>query len=64
MVNILLSIHPYPFLDQGVVCVPFYGVKLNSLSPGGCNFDFKCVIFKCVVVITFIKKSSAIAFSE
>ena len=28
-------------------------IWFKSLSPGGCSFDNKCVIFKCVVLITF-----------
>ena len=31
-------------------------------SPGACGFDFKCVIFKCDVVITFMTISRAIMF--
>ena len=34
----------------------------NSLSPGDCDFDFKEVIFKCIVVITFISISIATDF--
>ena len=34
----------------------------NSLSPEECGFDLNCVILKCLVVITFISISSAIAF--
>ena len=35
---------------------------LNLLDPGGCGFNLKCVMFKCIVVISFISISSAIAF--
>ena len=31
---------------------------INSLSPGGCSFNFMCVMFKCVVVITFLSISN------
>ena len=33
--------------------------QINSMSPGVCGFDFKCVIFKYIVVITFKRISSA-----
>ena len=34
----------------------------NSLSPGWCSFNLVCVISKCVLVITFLNITSAIAF--
>ena len=34
----------------------------NSLSHGECGFDLYCVILKCIVVITFMRIPSAIAF--
>ena len=34
----------------------------NSLAPRDCDFDFKELIFKCIVVITFISISSATDF--
>ena len=35
---------------------------INSLFPERCGFHYQCVIFKCVVVITFMSISSAFAF--
>ena len=35
---------------------------INSLSPGGYDFDFKCVLIKCVVVITVMSNSTVNAF--
>ena len=32
--------------------------EINSMSPGGCSFNFMCVMFKCVVVITFLSISN------
>ena len=37
-------------------------VCVKSLAPGRCGIDFKCVIFKCFVRITFMAVCSAIAF--
>ena len=34
---------------------------INSLHPGGCGFDFKCVILQHIAVIIFTGISSAIA---
>ena len=39
-----------------------FNLALNSLSPGGCGVDFKCVIFKCIIVINLISISSAFDF--
>ena len=37
-------------------------VTLHSSSPWGFGVDLKCVIFRCIVVITFMGISSTIAF--
>ena len=36
----------------------------NAWFPKRCDLDFKCGIFKCIVVIIFMSIFSAIAFSE
>ena len=36
--------------------------QINSMSPGVCDFDFKCVILNCIVVIIFKSISSTVAF--
>ena len=33
-------------------------LEINSMPPGGCSFNFMCVMFKCVVVITFLSISN------
>ena len=42
------------FFDKGSIEY----LEINSLSPGGCSFNFMCVMFKCVVVITFLSISN------
>ena len=34
----------------------------NSLFPGGCGFDFKGIIFKCIAVIIFMSISNDVPF--
>ena len=36
----------------------------HSLSPGGYGFDFKCIILKSMVVITFMTISISIAIKR
>ena len=39
-----------------------WDVYQSTMSPGWCDFDFKCITFKCVVVILFMSLPSAIQF--
>ena len=63
----------YPLHCQKYICVFFVIIvdwmiifdkgsieylEINSMSPGGCSFNFMCVMFKCVVVITFLSISN------
>ena len=45
------------FFDKGSIEY----LEINSLSPGGCSFNFMCVMFKCVVVITFLSISNTMS---
>ena len=46
----------YGYID---FCKVVHMLTLNSLTLVGCGFDFSCVLFRCVVVITLMSISSA-----
>ena len=49
---------------HSLLCHHSWSLIFNSLSTGGCGFDFKCVISRCIVVNTYMSISSAIALRE
>ena len=53
----------FPF-DDVIMCrvMNMNVFAVNSMAPGGCGLDFKCVIFKRVVENTFISIFSATSF--
>ena len=46
----------FTYKSAGFMTTPllFDHTDSNSLSPGECEIDFECLVFKCIVVIIFM----------